>query len=155
MQGMPQPTQPHKQLERLAGIWKGDERLGPSPWGPGGPATGRMNARMDLDGFFLIQDYVQEKDGKATYRGHGVLGWDAPRGLYAWFWVDSLGMIPHALSYGTFEGNSLVLRQDTPGMGFSRYTFALEGEAGYRLRIEISNDGHAWTTFLEGDYRRA
>ena len=53
-------------LTALAGSWSGPEKLYPSPWGPGGQATGRMNARLSVDGFFLLQDYEEEKDGSVV-----------------------------------------------------------------------------------------
>ena len=49
---MPKPTDVHKKLERLAGKWKGEEKMYPSPWDPnGGIAVGRVNNRPALDGF--------------------------------------------------------------------------------------------------------
>ena len=59
---MPQPTEEHEKLHILAGDWEGDEEIAPSPWGPGGPAKGRSNIRVAVDGFFLVQDYVEVKD---------------------------------------------------------------------------------------------
>ncbi len=59
---MPKPTKEHQKLSELAGTWEGEETLAPSPWGPGGKARGKMTHRMDLDGFFLVQDYIEEKD---------------------------------------------------------------------------------------------
>jgi hypothetical protein len=63
MEGMPQPREEHRKLATLAGDWSGPERLFPSPWGPGGEATGHMSARMSVDGFFLVQDYEEERNG--------------------------------------------------------------------------------------------
>ena len=68
MDGMPKPTKQHLKLKRFVGQWEGKEKLSPSPWGPGGEATGRYTGRLDLEGFFVIQDYVEEKDyGDSTY----------------------------------------------------------------------------------------
>src|SRR5712671_4761725 len=89
--GMPQPTEHHRKLAALAGNWSGPEKLYPSPWGPGGQATGRTSARLGLDGFFLLQDYQEEKDGTVVFRGHGVMGYDARDGSYLWHWFDSMG----------------------------------------------------------------
>ena len=63
---MPQPNENHRKLRALAGDWTGTETLSPSPWGPGGSATGKMSYRLDLDGFFLVGDYVEEKDGQVA-----------------------------------------------------------------------------------------
>ena len=66
---MPKPTEEHRRLHAFLGEWEGEEKLSPSPWGPGGTARGRSTCRLDLDGFFVIQDYVEEKDGRVSYRG--------------------------------------------------------------------------------------
>ena len=84
---MPKVTEQHKKLAALAGKWEGEEKIYPSPWDPkGGSAVGRLEARMDLDGFFLITDYVEERGGQVHYRGHGVYGWDAGAGRYTMHW---------------------------------------------------------------------
>ena len=90
-QGMPKPQAEHEKLEQLVGSWEGEENLSPSPWGPGGKAIGRYTMRRDVDGFFLIQDYVEEKDGRIVFRGHGVIGFDTHSREYTWYWVDSMG----------------------------------------------------------------
>src|SRR5713226_4309823 len=80
MDMMMKPTEQHRKLEKLAGTWVGEEKMYPGPWDPkGGKAKSRQTARVDLDGFFVITDYQQERDGKTSYRGHGVYGYDANR----------------------------------------------------------------------------
>src|SRR3954469_8319331 len=32
---MPRPTAEHRKLQLLLGDWEGEERMAPSPWGPG------------------------------------------------------------------------------------------------------------------------
>ena len=69
--GMPKPQPQHARLKDLAGTWTAEETLFPSPWDPqGGKASGRFQSRMDLDGFFAIADYAQERGGHPSYRGH-------------------------------------------------------------------------------------
>ena len=80
---MPKPTPQHRKLEAFAGTWTGQEKMLPSPWDPkGGDARGAITSRMDLDGMYLVSDYTQERDGKITYRGHGVIGYDPKRESY-------------------------------------------------------------------------
>jgi hypothetical protein len=45
-----------RRLHAFWGEWEGEEKLAPSPWGPGGTALGRSTCRLELDGFFVIQD---------------------------------------------------------------------------------------------------
>jgi hypothetical protein len=153
MHGMPQPDKHHRRLEQLVGTWEGKEALSPSPWGPGGEAVGRSTLRLDADGFYLIQDYVEEKDGRVAFRGHGVIGWDGEKKRYAWYWFDSMGFVPRAPTFGTWEGDTLLFQSEVPGMGFGRYTWTI-GQGRYRFKIENSRDGETWAQMMEGDYAR-
>ncbi len=151
---MPKPTEDHRRLHVLAGEWIGDEKLSPSPWGPGGAAIGRSNCRVDLDGFWVVQDYVEEKDGRTTYRGHGVFGFDVQTKEYCWYWIDSMGFVPAGPSRGKWEGDTLTLISQSP-RGQGRYTYRFENERTYHFRIENSFDGgKTFQTFMEGTYRK-
>src|SRR5437899_4556531 len=112
---MPTVQEEHRKLKALSGKWIGEEKLLPSPWDPkGGPATGKIETRVDLDGFFLISDYVQERGGKVCYRGHGVFGWDNSEKCYTMAWFDSMGSPCGAPARGRWEGNTLTFEQRTP-----------------------------------------
>jgi hypothetical protein len=152
---MPVVTDEHRKLHVLAGSWVGDETMAASPWGPGGPATGRYTGAVQCDGFFVAQDYVQETGGAVSYRGHGVFGYDLEKRQYAWYWVDSMGAVPAAPAYGTWTDNVLQLVSHS-SHGQGRYTYAFEGGDRYRFTLENSFDGgKTWQTFMTGDYRRA
>ena len=74
---MPKPTEEHRRLEKLAGKWTGEEKIHPTPWDPvGGPATSTWEAHVACDGFWLVADYVETRNGQVGYRGHGVYGYD-------------------------------------------------------------------------------
>jgi hypothetical protein len=153
---MPKPTEEHERLRRLAGTWIGVEKMNPSPWGPGGEGLGRNVNRMDIDGFFVIQDYVQEMDGRVSYRGHGIFGYDGQKKTYTWYWVDSMGMVPPSPSRGQWEGDTLVFEHDPIGQQRGRYTFQFAGDGRLLFRIENSQDGgKTWALFLAADYKRA
>src|SRR5215471_18905760 len=139
---MPKPSEAHRALQAFVGEWTGSETMPPSPWGPGGVATGKNSVRMDLDGCFAIEDYVQEKDGRVVFRGHGVFGWDGERKDHAWYWIDSMGFMPDGPAYGEWRGDTLALAKSTP-RGQARYTFRFEGPDTYHFRIENSFDGGA------------
>jgi hypothetical protein len=158
MSAMPQPGDEHRLLHRFAGRWEGPERLSPSPWGPGGVATGRFESRVALGGFFVVQDYAEEKGGRLVFEGHGLLGYDAATGEVAWTWADSMGFVPDAPARGRWQqdggGDTLVLLKRTP-RGSGRYTFRFEGADTHHFRIENSFDGEkTWTLFMEGTYHR-
>lgn len=151
---MPQVTAEHKKLAALAGNWTGEEKMFPSPWdSKGGTAMGRSTGKVDLDGFFVVTDYQQERDGKVTYRGHGVYGWDKDNG-YTMYWFDSMGSPVNAPAKGTWEGNVLTFQSDSP-MGKGRYVYTFEDEDRHTFRIENSQDGKSWMPFMEAHYRRS
>lgn len=150
---MPKPTPEHEKLHVFAGDWDADEVMHPGPMGPGGRRTGRMSARVDIDGLFVLSDYVQEHEGKVVYRGHGVYGFDAQKGEHTWYWVDSMGF-PSVPSRGKWEGDTLVFRSSGPGHE-GRYTYRWTGRDEHHFSIESSFDGGAtWAVFMEGTYRR-
>ncbi len=151
---MPQVLDHHRKLQALAGNWTGDETIHPSPWDPkGGKATGSISSRIELDGFFLVSDYTEERGGQVSYRGHGIFGYDAQEKCYTMHWFDSMGSPCPTPARGRWEGNRLAFEQRNP-MGHSRYTYTMEGEGRYRFLIENSQDGKAWKPFMEGTYTR-
>jgi hypothetical protein len=156
---MPKAGPEHARLKAFTGEWKGEETLHPSPWdAKGGKATSRVTGRMDLDGFFLIEDYTQERAGGAggggpTYRGHGVFGWDASSKRYMMHWFDTMGMDPGPPAPGTWEGDTLAFQHQHP-FGHSRYIYTFAGPDRYTFRLEMSRDGKDWTPFIDGAFTR-
>lgn len=149
-----QPTAEHKRLHRLAGTWEGEENLKPSDWGPGGTAIGRYTMRVDIDGFFVIQDYVQKTEGEVSFRGHGVFGWNSEEKLYTWYWVDSMGQVPFP-SLGVWEGNTLQFQHGGLRDRAGRYTIQFEADDTFAFHIENSADGGAsWVTLMQARYKR-
>src|ERR1051325_8115641 len=102
---MPKPTEAHQKMASLAGHWTGSEKMHPSPWDPaGGTATGRADNRLALDGFALLHDYVQERNGAVSFQGHGVLTFDSREHCYLMHWWDSMGFGANVYK-GDFAGN--------------------------------------------------
>src|ERR1700694_1586338 len=87
----PMPLEEHRKLAAFAGEGNGEEMVQPWRWTAGGPATLRVVARMDLNGFYLIQDARQPRDGKQSFATHGVFTYDRDDRHYKLFWHDSLG----------------------------------------------------------------
>lgn len=156
MQGMPEPNERHRRLHQLAGTWVGNETLGPSPSGPPGEAVGRFTMWVGVDGLFVLHDYHQEKDGRVVYRGHGIFGWDEQKREYAWYWVDSMGVVPPSPSRGQWRDDTLTFEHEPLGDRRGRYTFTFRGPDSFVFTIENSQDGGVtWSRFLEGTYGRS
>jgi hypothetical protein len=155
-QGMPGPTDEHRRLHAMVGAWVGEETLYPSPWDPaGGPATGRISARLGIDGFFVISDYVEERGGREVFRGHGVYGWDRRRRAFTMYWFDSGGDGPAGPARGRFEGDTLTFERAGDDGAVSRYVYQFEADGRYTFTIRSSADGGAtWKTFMEARYLR-
>src|SRR3954463_9014947 len=86
----PRPTEQHRRLEEFAGQWVGRERISqPSPYTMRSEATGTFDFRMDVGGFFLVGDYLEEADGERLLAGHCVWGWSAKNACYTMHWFDS------------------------------------------------------------------
>ncbi len=146
---MPKPTPQHEKLRALVGSWTGDETMQPSPWdAQGGTAKAFLEARFELDGMFVVTDHRQERDGKVTYRGHGVFGWDAKQSVYTMYWFDSMGMDPGGPARGKWEGNTLLFEMKH-AMGHSRYEYRFESESRYAFAIAMSQDGTTWKPWLD------
>ena len=150
---MPKPQEAHAKLQRLVGEWSGEELMHPSPWDPkGGTAIGRVHNRLALDGFAVVQDYEQERNGKVTYRGHGVFTWDQGEQCYYLHWFDSIGS-PLNVFKGAFVDTLLTLVSTGP-QGQVKATFDFRKVGSYAYRMDMSPDGSNWATFTEGVYER-
>jgi hypothetical protein len=149
----------HQRLHRLAGEWTGEEMIYASPSDRGGRASSRAIVRVEMDGFFIVSDYVEEREGAPLYRGHGVYGWDPAARAYTMHWFDSMGSMPATVARGQWivRGDSdeeLTFEQRTH-QGYARYSYRFtNADDVYIFRIESSRDGRAWLPFMEGKYRR-
>lgn len=151
---MPTPTAGHLRLERMAGLWEGQETMHPSQWDPkGGVAVGRNRHTLRLGGFALIVEYEQERDGAITFTGHGVYTYDAKADRYILHWFDSMGS-PAEVFTGGFDGDVLTLGHGGPGM-HARMTYDLSEPGVMRGQMEMSHDGSDWQTLFEAVYRKA
>ena len=87
-------------LASLMGDWHGEEQIATTRWGQGGVATAHINARFELGGKVLVQDYRAERDGTPSLQAHAVFAAGAEPGEYALYWFDSYGLYAHASGTG-------------------------------------------------------
>ena len=151
---MPKPTADHKKLERLAGIWKGKDKLHPSPWDPkGGVAEGFQRGRVSLDGFAVVIDYEQSRDGKKSFAGHGVYTLDPKSKQVVLHWFDTMGQGAEEFR-GSWKGEVLTLESKT-AMGHARLSYDCSRAGALTSRMEMSQDGKSWAPMLDSTYQRA
>ena len=147
------PLPEHARLAAFAGEWDGEEVVFPSRWTAGGPATSRTVARMDLNGFYLIQDSVQMRDGKQIFATHGLFTYDRDDRTYKLFWYDSLGYTPPSPASGGWVGQTLTLVRGSL-RGNARHVYEIIDDDSYSLKIQFSPDAEGWADVLTGVYRR-
>jgi len=147
------PLAEHARLAAFAGEWNGEEVVFPSRWTEGGPATSHVVARMDLNGFYLIQDSVQMRDGKQVFATHGIFTFDRDDRSYKLFWYDSLGYTPPSPASGGWVGKSLTLVRGSL-RGNARHVYEIINDDSYSLKIQFSPDAEGWADVLTGVYRR-
>ena len=147
------PLAEHARLSAFAGEWNGEEMVFPSRWTAGGPAASRTVARMDLNGFYLIQDSVQMRDGKQVFATHGIFTYDRDDRTYKLFWYDSLGYTPPSPASGGWVGKTLTLVRGSL-RGNARHVYEIIDDNSYSLKIQFSPDAEGWADVLTGVYRR-
>ena len=147
------PLPEHARLAAFAGEWNGEEVVFPSRWTEGGTATSRVVARMDLNGFYLIQDSVQTRDGKQSFATHGIFTFDREDRTYKGFWYDSLGYTPPSPASGGWVGKTLTLVRGSL-RGNARHVYEIIDDDSYSLKIQFSPDAEGWADVLTGVYRR-
>jgi len=149
---MPKPVDAYRNLEKLTGLWVGHEKMYPSPWDPnGGIATGHSDCRPALDGFAVVLDYKQERDGVVNFRGHGVFVYNQYEEVYLLHWFDFMGTPPNIFS-GQFDGDLFALTQKNP-IGYSRLVYDFSHPKELRSRMDMSQDNVTWSPLMEGVYQ--
>ena len=148
---MPKPSSAHKKLELFAGTWSGDEKMHPSPWDPkGGVANASLASRVACDGFYVVGDYEQKRNGVVTFRGHSVFGYDDQSQEVVLHWFDSTGMGAD-LFRGKFQGQTLTLTCKN-AMGNHRLVYDFSEKGTLRSKMETSTDGKQWNAMFDAVY---
>lgn len=152
---MATPGDGHRRMAAFAGSWVGDETIHATPFSAeGGRAVGAMQCEVGVDGFFVVMDYQQTQEGRPSYNGHGLVGYEASTGEHLMWWFDSMGANPTGPSSGTWTGDTIAFVSHGP-QGYGRYTYVFNEDDTITFKIEISQDGEQWAPFIDGLYRRA
>ena len=108
---------------------------------------------MDLNGFYLVQDSVQMRDGKQAFASHGIFTYDRDDRTYKLFWYDSLGYTPPSPASGGWVGKTLTLVRGSL-RGNARHVYEIIDDDSYSLKIQFSPDAEGWADVVTGVYRR-
>jgi len=150
---MPKPGPQHQQLAKLAGTWTGEEKMMPSPWEPKGCiGVGKVRNTRAVDDFVVVQDYEQTRDGKVTFRGHGIFTWNDAKKCNELVWTDSMGGTLQIFA-GHWKGDVLEMLNEGP-QGKTRCSFDVSG-GGYKFLMSMSQDGKTWAPMMEGKYKKS
>lgn len=135
-------------LHRFEGDWLGEMIY------PRKTAQYRMTALVALDGRAVIANDEQLENGLITFRAHKVFGYHDYQKIFTYYFFDSDGATPLTCAQGNWQGEALVLEQQTP-FGRVRYTYAFEGEDQFEYLMGVSEDGENWERYQRGLFRRA
>lgn len=138
----------------LVGRWTGEEQIATTRWGPGGPATAEVAARLEFGGKGVVIDYRETRDGKPALQAHAVITAGPEHDQFHLFWFDSYGFVPSAPAPGHWDGQRLTFLRSSP-RGQTRHVYAPRADGSYTLSLESSFDGGVqWEAVMSGRYRR-
>lgn len=148
---MPRPGPAQERLHIFIGEWRGKETMHPTQWMPeGGVRDAVVSNKLGLDGFAVIQDYVQYDGDTPTFVGHAVIMKHPHADSYQMYWFDSFS--PSVFD-GDWDGARGSFIQDGP-MGKARASYDFSEPNAYTFRMEMSQDGQTWSPMMDGEYRK-
>jgi hypothetical protein len=124
-------------LAFLMGSFTGTERMHPSAWAPGGPATSSAEASAELDGNLVVQRYVQLRDGSVSFELVAIWMCDPSSGDVLYYGFDSAGFPADPPARGSWDDAQLVLERTTP-------------RGSSRLTVEPTGHGWSWSKEFRG-----
>lgn len=147
---MPKPAPELKKLDYFVGSWKTEADMKPNPYGPGGKITGSDKVQWMEGNFFLI---VHSRFSGSMGSGLelAAMGYDPAKKVYTYNSFNSMGERDSAT--GTVEGDTWTWNSDPAasmnGMKW-RFTQKILSPSSYSMKFEVSPDGSAWSTVMEG-----
>jgi len=140
-------------LDPFIGYWSGESEVAPNPWTQSGANRGRWSFRFDDARKNVIHDYEQSGPDGSGFDGHGVFCTDPDSEDLCGFWFDDRGFPPFNPLRGAWQGDRLILNNDTP-RGQGRWTLYVEnGDLFYIIERRLPG-GDAYTDILRGRYHR-
>ena len=143
----PKPAPELKEINFLAGTWKTEADVKPSPMGPGGKMESTDHYEWQKGDFFLL--------GHVTYKsalGDGVelfvMGYDSVKKAFTYDAFNSSG--ERIRGKGSKTGNTIVWTATDDAPFKWRYTEKISSPTSLSIKFEASPDGSSWSTIMEG-----
>jgi hypothetical protein len=153
-------TKPSPELKKLGyfvGTWITQGTITRGPWGAGGEFSWTERTKWMVGRFFLVGRWNFKMpadmggDGEELF----VIGFDPSPSVYTFDAFSSQGL--HQISRGTCIGDTWTWTSE----GFQdgrpvqqKMTMRVLSRTSYLVKFEISSDGAAWMTFMEGKARK-
>jgi hypothetical protein len=151
----PRPGPEHKRLGYFVGKWANEADMKPSPFGPGGKTTGTETCEWAAGGFAIVCR-SEGKGPMGEMKGIGTLAYDNEPKAYAYFSVNSMGMVENGR--GTVEGGTWTWTSESKMGGKtvkSRFIMKEGSPTSYTFKWETLSDTGAATTIMEGAARKS
>lgn len=147
-------TASHHRLHQLAGVWHGDDQIINSGFNANyGNCQTVLTMRIALDGYIIIADAIQTRDGVEVYRTHRIFGWDERIQKYTLHHFDTDGLNFSTRAEGDWIDSTLALIQSTP-YGIMRQEFTFTSTNSYNFEVSLSDYGEDWLLLAQGTYQR-
>ncbi|MFZ0708104.1 MAG: DUF1579 family protein [Candidatus Korobacteraceae bacterium] len=145
---MPKPAPELKQLDWMAGQWKLDGDVKPSPMGPGGKMTMKEDIHWMLGDFFLVNHSKYSSAGMGEGTGLSIMGYDADAKKFTYNEFNSWGEAGRSM--GTVDGKTWTWLGEDPKMGKGKFIMNVTSPTSYTFEYDMSKDGTNWTTIMTG-----
>lgn len=149
--GPPTPAPELKKLDFMTGDWTAEGTVNPGPGMPGGKFSETTHADWMQGNFFLVEHSDFDMAGMGKGKELAVLGYDSDRKVYTYKAFNSRGEAEE--STGTVDGDTWTWTSDEHFGGNTmkgRYTMKVLSPTAYSMKFELSPDGKAWNTAMEG-----
>lgn len=147
---IPKPAPELKKLGYFVGTWTAQGEIRPGPLGPGGKFTATNDVQWMGGGFFLVtHSEFNGAMGKGTETSY--MGYDSNERMYTYDSFNTLGEASHAR--GNLDGDTWTWQSETRVGSQTmkgRLTIKVLSATAYDFRFDVSPDGTAWNTVLEG-----
>ena len=148
----PTPAPELKKLDYFAGNWTTEAEMKPSPYGPGGKVTGSDHIEWMQGNFFMIIHSKFASPSMGDGVEYAVMGYDSKKSEYTYESFNSMGEHDVATCKPAADGKTWVWysSDSDPTPMKWRFTEVILSPASYTMKFEMSQDGSAWSSVMEG-----